>query len=229
MSSERLRHILFRGVDSLDHISGALRDNVYTEGNQSGFNIQTIGEGFVASQYVEKVKSTIEVLHPNGNKEYLDIHNYLYVEFSVRPIDSDCYLMKVVNPPVSLRSFISSFRTMLLGMTVEKYVFDVSEFYRSLIDIYGVGSAKAVSLKASSVPMGKGAFAKIEMSSHGDSYERMIEIYGADNFLLKRLEVELLGASGRSKVQVSDSGLMVISGKVESSRLDEAFLKSVSY
>ena len=87
----------------------------YSDDINIGFDVLEIQPKRLLARYIERQDIIEELRHPFGGIEKVNSIKYIIFQFEVIPLKKDIYLLKVINPPQSLKSFVKTLSGLFLG------------------------------------------------------------------------------------------------------------------
>lgn len=225
----RIRFIVARLEASIDSIADTFNNTPYTEKRGIGISSRNLGSTSLSATFIEKRIVIEEIKYPTGDVEQAERIKYVYIDFEIIPYRGSYYLIKIGNPPASLKSFIAHIGELFPSLSIEKYKFDLKKFYKTIKGNKILLFCKATSLKASSVPFSEKSVARIEVISENDAYQELKKIYGEKAYSLDRLIFSLSSPEGESELTVASTGAACFDNDTHKDVLIESFVQSIDF
>lgn len=152
---------------SLVELSRLLLNEQYNEEKGSGFILSRSDNAQLEGKYIERSESISTTTDPFGNESEQLVVNYYMCKFSMI---AESQLMCVIDPPRSLRKFITKLHNILgLGFILSDIIVNPLDWADSVAK--RVGKITVTHISSSGIRTGHGGLAKISVSSKKDSRE----------------------------------------------------------
>lgn len=194
----------------LDDVIELLNLYRYDELNGNGF-INIFKSGYsVSAVYSEVSKQLVEREDPFGNVLVDEINDYNYVEFSLKVIDKNKYLMTFINSPKSAKSFINYFSEILnFSFSISPVDIDIIDYISLLKENENVNSLSMKKLKISSVIVNENSKANVEIISKSNALKDIESLLGNKKYVLDRLKVSAIINDYTVNFEISKSGALL--------------------
>ncbi len=213
----------------IDDFAKMSNKNSYRENAGIGIISNVLDSSGFSATFVEKRKLSENIKLPNGEIQVVERIKYVYVEFKVIPMHESYYILRITNPPISLKSFVNYLSKIFTDLSIEKYEFNLKKFHDAIKNNDKIKSCRVISLKASSVPFGEKSMAKLEIFSEKDSYRELKKQYGEKSYKLDRLVFSLSSERASSTIAVSSNGTIYFDSDNHEESITESFVKSISF
>jgi hypothetical protein len=182
----------------------------YKEDNQIGFDVLEIQTKRIFARYIECQKITEELHHPFGEIETVSSIKYVIFHFETIPLEKHSFLIKVVNPPVSLKGFVKALSILFQGdFSISKVRIDVEDFFNYLIKSNSGGRHSVEKLLVSSIPFGEKTVAAISLKSTDNAYKEFKKRHTGDKYKIEKISIMLRFNAEWESIKISSSGLII--------------------
>lgn len=196
---------------SLDSAVKRLLSCSYVRGGTDGYEMVSSSKNEFSAKYIKSFQVVDKIVDPFGEEEEVIIKKYLIVPFAVSKI-SDGYVMRIENPPRSVRDLIKSLASVLgFGFSVAERNFDLLSVWLR-IEQSLKNRPKMLGISLSSVKIGEGATAKVEIVSSDNAYFAATEQFGRF-FGIDKIKVQALFSGALCSVIVRKGGILELSGE----------------
>lgn len=196
--------------ESLDSAVKRLLSCSYVRGGSDGYEMISNSRSEFSAKYIKSFQIVDKVVDPFGEEEEVITKNYLIVPFAVSEI-SGGYVMRIENPPRSVRDLIRSLASVLgFGFSVAERNFDLLSVWFRIEQSLKRNRPKMLGISLSNVKIGEGATAKIEMVSSDNAYVAATEQFG-NTFSIDKIKIQALFSGGLCSVIVRKSGVLELS------------------
>lgn len=182
----------------------------YNETNSSGFDLIEIRQTKIFSRYIERQDLIEEVLHPLGGVETVNSVRYIIFQFEVKFIAEDTFLIKIVNPPVSLKGFVGRLSEIFRdGFFISTIKIDVEDCFNYLIKSKFSGRYSVESVLVSNIPFGDKTVATFNLKSTDNAYKEFKKKYIDVNYKIEKVGLRLRVNNQWEYINISSSGLII--------------------
>lgn len=195
---------------TFDSLIKKLNSFPYKEDNQIGFDVLEIQPKMVFARYIECQNITEELHHPFGGIEMVSSIKYVIFQFETIPLNKHSFLIKIINPPISLKGFVKALSILFQDdFSISKVRIDVEDCFSSLIKSNSVGRYSVVKLLVSSIPFGEKTVAAISLKSTDNAYKEFKKRHTDNKYKLEKISMMLRLNAEWERIEISSSGLIV--------------------
>jgi hypothetical protein len=194
---------------TFDSLIKKLNSFPYKEDNQIGFDVLEIQPRMIFARYIECQNIIEELHHPFGGVEKVSSIKYIIFKFEIVPLNGDNFLIKVINPPGSLKGFVKTLYGLLQDdFFISKVRIDVEDCFSSLIKSSSTRRYSVEQLLVSSIPFGKKTVATIRLKSTDNAYSEFKKRHTGKKYKIEKIGVMLRFNAEWERVVISSSGLI---------------------
>lgn len=182
----------------------------YKEDNQIGFDVLEIQPKKIFARYIECQKITEELHHPFGEIETVSSIKYVIFHFETTPLNKNSFLIKVINPPISLKGFVNALSALFQGdFSISKVRIDVEDFFSYLIKSNTGGRYSVEKLLVTSIPFGEKTVAAISLKSNDNAYKEFKNRHTDNKYKIEKISIMLRLNAEWERIEISSSGLII--------------------
>ena len=182
----------------------------YKEDKQIGFDVLEIQPKKIFARYIECQKITEELHHPFGGIETVSSIKYVIFQFETIPLNKHNFLIKVINPPISLKGFVKALSILFQGdFFMSKIRIDVEDFFSYLIKSNSVGRYTVEKLLVSSIPFGEKTVAAISLKSTDNAYKEFKKRHIDNQYKIEKISIMLRFNAEWQRIKISSFGLII--------------------
>jgi hypothetical protein len=194
----------------------ALLENHYKTGGKSGFEIIEYTDSLLRAKFIEKIVSQEIVIDPFGNEGLLESVRYLIFEFSIISLYENDYLIKILFPPRSMKSFINIIYDIFgFGFFIQPVSFDLKIFLIAIEKNLNPTQLKVIKVNASGLVLTETSSAKLEIKSSKHAYHDLLEKFNCDNFTIDNMRISLRIDGVDGFIEVSKAGSICFSDRYD--------------
>lgn len=172
-----------------------------------GFEVIEAKAGLVRARFIERIEVIEEASSPYGELERVSVTRYVHFEFAVTKISSEVSLIKVINPPASLRAFVGMLMESLqFRASLTKVDFDLCAVYRSIAEDESIDRLMVNKVTVSQVPLGRHATSKIEVVSTENALAEFLDNYTAPTMKVEKLSISLRVGHESEVLELTSAG-----------------------
>jgi len=217
MKTSRLRWLVAEYDLSLSGFASALNEIQYGNKRPIGFELIDVKKNMFLARFIQRENKVEEIINPLGKIEKYESTRYIVFDFKVTRLTKGKALIRVIDPPASLKSFI-----MLISdicdkkLSIEKVELDLVLFYRKIKTIDSVIRYDFIGLQASGIQFGKTSIAKMELASSSNVFDDFLAKYKNKKYKLEKIKFKARVNSSDELVELSSSGLAKCTKGIES-------------
>lgn len=182
----------------------------YNEGTNIGFDVLETKHKRLFSRYIERQIIIEELRHPFGDVEKINSVRYIIFQFEVIHIKSDFFLIKIINPPQSLKNFVNTLSELFHGdFFISRVGIDVEDCFNALLQSGLIGRFSVEKLMASCISFGEKTIASINLRSTDNAYEEFKKRYKNTQYKLDKLMIRFRLNDEWELIEISSSGLII--------------------
>lgn len=217
MKASRQRYYKMFFNSSFTVFTNKLREYAYNDDTSIGFDLIDISKNHLNSRYIEKQNITEEIIHPYGDVEKTTFVRYIIFNFQIILAAKGVALIRIINPPSSLKSFVSKLsETYQNGFFISKIQFEVENIYLGIISNSNIDRFLVTKLEASSIPFGKKTTASIKLNSTDNAYDELISKYKKQQYILDKMAMNARINGEEESIEITSSGLVTCTNGFES-------------
>lgn len=161
----------------ISDISKILLSNQYSDGRGHGFVLSSSGGAVISGKYIEKSFSKSIISDPFGNEVESIVVSYYVSKFN---ISESSLLIELIDPPRSLRKFISRMHSLLgLGLELSDISVDPLVWLQRIESI--TSDVVVSNISSSGIRVQKDGLAKISVSGKKDIRHEFSNLVGGKN------------------------------------------------
>lgn len=213
--------------ESIESIARKLNSAQYSDENGRGIVSGMLKHDFFEATFTEKVKIIEQISYPGGDVESQERVKFVYIKFKIIRMDSERFLLYLINPPVSVKAFIEYLRLQFNRLYIEKYRFNLSTFHNCLVRSKEVKNIKIRSLKASSVKFSQRSAAKLELYSEYDALVELKKVYGEEDYVINKLLFSFDYFGKEQEITASSTGAISYGKSFDENLIIKSFSNSI--
>lgn len=199
---------------STSEIPGLLNTHKYLRGRATGFELTDVQKNRVQGRFIEEIISNEIIIDPFGDEILNSVRRYSIFDFQISPLRKHQFVVRINNPPRSLRNFIAALsETFGFGFAIEQLDIDILAMIRHLRKASDTKHLAIVRVRMAQVPLSNSSLAKVEVVSNGDAYQDLQKYMDVKQAILERATVELTEGGITNQIELVSTG--VISGETE--------------
>lgn len=210
----RLRYYVL--MHNLEHFDIADKMNLhrYTEEQGRGFDILESTKTRTVSKFIERKTLQEENLLPDGTIESLTRTVYSIFEFELFEIKPSLSIVRILNSPLSLKTFVNSFAEIFEGFSISKILFDPSDMYKYISSHKNVARYEVPRVLASQIPYSEKAVAAIDLRSSANALTDLKKVHEKGSFKLDKLFMKIRLDGTNCELEVSTSGAITCNSRL---------------
>lgn len=190
-------------------IAELLNDHQFKRGCTVGFELVELKKDSIRGKFIEEIIDNETIIDPFGEKTLNSVRRYSIFDFLVLPLEKNRFLLRINNPPRSLKNFISILSDVLdFGFYVEPLEVDILAMIQHIKFINSAKDWSIKKIRMSQVRLSESSIAKIEVTSEGDAYQDLRDHMNVKNALLERVTIEYKEANTTSEIELTSKGLI---------------------
>lgn len=202
-----------------------LNSTPYNEGTNIGFDVLEINPKRLFSRYIERQVVIEELRHPFGDVEKINLVRYIIFQFEVIHIKSDFFLIKIINPPQSLKNFVNTLSELFHGdFFISRVGIDVEDCFNVLLQSGRISRFSVEKLMASCISFGEKTIASINLRSTDNAYKEFKKRYNNTKSKLDKLMMTLRFNDEWESIEISSSGLIICTAGLD--KLVEKYIEN---
>lgn len=188
----------------------------FSEHQNPGFELREITDVFVSARFIEKIDFVESIETPFGVSEDVRSTKYIYFDFKVYSASSGISLIKIIKPPLSLRSFTQSLMVAFgYDVFIKKISFDLEQVYKGILASENVDRVRVSKVAASRIPLSVNSSAKIEILSTENAYDELKNTYKSSLVKLDRIVLDVRVNHSSEFLELSAAGSIFCSAGLE--------------
>ena len=212
MKEDRQRWYLLTFDCSFSSLAEGIIANEFKDGEMFGFDIGDSTRNRISSKYIQVDKVTNIVKHPYGDEEEHELTLYTVFEFEIYLVNKSTAVLKIINPPSSLKGFVNSLVSLCDNdFSISKIIFNVEHIFKWLSSYKKINRCVVNKVFVSGVSIDSKSSAKISISSEGDAYEALKSKYKKNDYVIDKMQMRCRFKSEDNNLSVSSSGSLVCS------------------
>ena len=171
-------------------IADALYERQFLRGKIAGFELSDVNKSSVRGRFIEEVIANEVVIDPFGDEILNSVRRYSIFDFQITPLKKYNFLIRINNPPRSLKNFITTLSDVFgFGFSVEPLEIDILAMIKHLRDLSSVSSWSVKKVRMSHVRLSDSSFAKVEVVSDVDAYNDFRKHMSVKGAVLERATI----------------------------------------
>ena len=214
--AKRLKWLMIKTKFDLNELHSFFFKHTFSSLSEFGFlNIQG-NENKVSSTYIEKQTSHQEYIDPLGVRYEQKLISYVEFDFLIEYIDKDYLLLSIINPPKSIKKFVSficeSFNYMISFGAVNLCLIDVIDKIKSHSEIHLFVIKK---INISGLKLNDSSTASVEIISKNNALKE-VDIYtNGLSYSIEKIKGTMLFHDRKIGFEVSKSSLFISDDEFE--------------
>jgi hypothetical protein len=207
MRALRQRWLRIQHKSSLNKITKNLKTHSYSEENKSGFDLIEISERTIKARFIEEKQISETIILPFGETETVTSIKYIIFPFVFIQLSLKLGLLKLINPPASLKSFIKKIEIVCEDdFSISKIKFELADLIEFLTKNESIDRHTINKLKVGAIPYSKTTIASLKLQSTSNAYEEFLKLHKHDSYKLEKITMTAR-ISGQSEIiTVSSTG-----------------------
>lgn len=171
-------------------VASSLAKYGFARSQNLGFELIETTPNFVRARFIERIETIENMDNPFGESEQIKLIKYIYFDFSVTKISNEKSLIKILKPPISLKSFASALINSLEhSASIKKVSFNIYSVYNSILTDENIDRITVPRATISQVPIGKRATSRIEVFSTENALAEFMEIYSSPLVKIEKIVI----------------------------------------
>lgn len=218
MANNRYRWYIVGSALPFLKIVELVQGRVFSPGSKDGFDFWSLQKSRFTGRFISERKMSVERVDPFGEIRKFEDVFFGFIEFEFIFLRKGTYLLKVINPPASIKKFLWA-----LGECCGDGVyFDGVRFLlESVMSDFFDGSKRAAlsvaHIRVKDVPLSSTSLARIEVSSSKDACSDVKSWLKNKNYVLDRLKATGFHKGREVTLHMSASGLVVCNSECSDS------------
>lgn len=181
-------------------------------GSGRGFELIDYAKNRVLAKFIEKRVQNEVVIDPYGEESTFKSIQYIVFTAEFVVLGGGVVLVRIANPPRSIKGFLNLLDEMVDGRVVMSVVsIDIIAFYQFIQRLKNVRQLKVTKAVVCNIPFNRNTSAKIELTSSSNAIEEFREKYRSENFSLAKIALTSRISGEDAFVEVSQNGSIVCS------------------
>lgn len=190
-------------------IAELLNERQFLRGRATGVELTDVQKTCIRGKFIEEIIANEVVIDPFGEEILNSVRRYSIFDFLIIPLKKNRFLIRINNPPRSLKSFISILSDALgFGFTVVALEIDILAMIQHLRALSSTRCCTIKKVRMANIYLSESSLAKIEVASKGDAYHDLQERINITDAMLERATVELKEGSVTSEVEFISKGII---------------------
>ena len=199
---------------STSEIPDLLNQQQYFRDRATGFELTDVQGNRIRGKFIEEIITNEIVIDPFGEEILNNVRRYSIFDFQITPIKKHRFLIRINNPPRSLKNFIANLSDAFgFGFAIEPLNIDVLAMIQHLRRLSGIRRWTIRKVRMAHIPLSNSSLAKIEVISDVDAYQDLQKSLDVKNASLEQATVELRDENIISEIELVSTG--VISGDLD--------------
>lgn len=199
---------------STSEISDLLNTQKYLRGQATGFELTDVQRSRIRGKFIEEIITNEITIDPFGEEILNNVRRYSIFDFQISPLRKHQFLVRINNPPRSLRNFIAVLSEAFgFGFAIEQLNIDILAMIQHLRKTSGIKRWAIVRVRMAHIPLSNSSLAKVEVVSNGDAYQDLQKCMDVKQATLERATVALTDDGITNQIELVSTG--VISGEME--------------
>lgn len=212
--TRRVKLIRIKTKKSLDNFVDLFRMKKFSMDSEYGFLEVDNYRGELRSTYVEMEKIHQDYLDPLGERYEQTLINYNIFEFSITAMESNIYLLSIINPPKSIKKFIDRFSSSFnYEVTFSMVDLHLNEIIKKLSTNKKIQLLKINKLKASGLKLNDTSTACIDIISKGNAVQDIDDYAKGSMYTIDKIKGQMYFNDQRISFEMSKSGLLSLSNE----------------
>ena len=174
-----------------------------------GFELSEVQKKSIRGRFIEEIVDNELVVDPFGQEIIHTITRYAVFEFYIVATARRSFLMRVSNPPRSLKSFVSALGEAFgFGFSIDPIELDILALTKYLRRATTARACKIKKARVGAVRLSQSAIARIDVQSSEDAYGELQNVFDLRNSFLERATIELSAEGLNGQLELSSTGLI---------------------
>lgn len=211
MTLQRIKWYRLKTKFSLNELTDLLNSNAYSDVRTLGFvNIEKDFDTITAV-FTEFNKKVIELEDPFGNLVTNEIKDFNYIDFSLRLIEDDLYVLSFIEAPKSIKSFINYLSSILeFHLTISQLEIDILKFIEMFKVHHSVNKIDTNKIRLTGVIVNENSKASIELISKTNALDDIDSLINNRNYRLEKIRSVCFVSDEKIKFELSRSGSLSV-------------------
>lgn len=210
MKTKRQRWYRIQHRASFIAIIEKIKSLPYSEEHPIGFEIVETSQSRLIARYIEQQLVSSVIRHPFGEIEETTTIKYTIFYFEIIRILKELSIIKVLNPPVSLKGFVKKLVDICTdGFSISRIHFELDKVYMDIVSNPSIDRYSVKKLSVSSIPFSKKTIARLNLRSSGNAYEELRRKYKSEQYKLDKIYLEARVNGTSESIEISYSGSVI--------------------
>lgn len=212
MALQRIKWNQIKIKKSLKQIEELLACNPYGPQSERGFVDIKVEDEILRATFSEQYNRSIEIVDPFGGVLKQEIIDYNHIKFMLSPLKRSHYLLSVINPPKTIKSFVDFMQEITdFSIYFSTLNIDINVFIETLKRTRHVTLLKAGRVKASGITVNDNSKASIELVSKANALNDIETLTASRKYSLDKIKASAHIDDKVVSFELSKSGSISIS------------------
>ena len=191
MKIKRLRWYKIQFGTPFNKIAEAIGAYSYSDDNPIGFELIETSKYRLSARYIERQYISEQILHPFGDSENITSIKYSIFSFDIIYINKGLGVIKVLNPPQSLKQFVNILASICDGnFSITKVNHEIEKIYDAIVTDKTIDRYTIHRLKVSAAPFSRNTNEKLELNSTDNAYDELKKKYKHGQYKLDSIHLK---------------------------------------
>lgn len=199
---------------SMSEIAGLLEKQKFFRGKASGLELIDVQRNRIRGKFIEEIVTSELVIDPFGEEILNNVRRYSIFEFQITPITKNQFLIRINNPPRSLKNFIGILSDAFgFGFAIESPNIDIIAMLQYLRKLGGIKRLTIRKVRMANITLSSSSTAKIEVVSDVDAYQDLQKSMDIKKASFERATIVFKDEGMTGEIELVSTG--VISGDID--------------
>ncbi|HEY6020086.1 MAG TPA: hypothetical protein VIY48_09335 [Candidatus Paceibacterota bacterium] len=199
---------------SMSEIVGLLEKQQFFRGKASGLELIDVQRNRIRGKFIEEIVTNELVIDPFGEEILNKVRRYSIFEFQITPLAKKQFLIRINNPPRSLKNFIGILSDAFgFGFAIESPSIDIIAMLQYLRKLGSIKRLTIRKVRMANIALSGSSIAKIEVVSDVDAYQDLQKSMDIKKATLERATVVFKDEGMTGEIELVSTG--VISGDID--------------
>lgn len=194
---------------TLSEISSLLAGAEFRRGGSEGVDLTEVDDDFIKARFIEEILDTEIYINPFGEEIRYEIRRYSTVAFVVFPQGGDRFLLRVDNPPRSIKNLVAFLSGLLgFGFSISPLSIEILPFIEGIKNRYQAWKFRISKIRVGSLHLADSTIARIEVASKYDAYNDLAKSIKLDGGVIEKVSLTVEHSDFGGIIEFSTSGSM---------------------
>lgn len=186
----------------------SLQSREFVRGAEVGVELTHASASAIDARFIEEVVDVELIMDPFGIEIRTEVKRFLIFNFSIRrSVKANVYLIRVMSPPRSLRSFINFLTECFgFGLAVAPVVVNVRAFVEALTGSSEFHLVRVRKIRIGRIRLSDKSVARMDVASSADAIRDVVDLVDLNSAHLEQVALEFYGPEGVGIVEVTAGG-----------------------